>query len=176
MKKKLLLIATSFVFTVCIYAQPVQQKVSDKLTITFPGKPEEQKPAGDTGPAIYSYSKDSSTSYMAMSYDLSPMGLTADAVASMGDGLWDQMKTGMTAQLGGATITKDEKVNYKGVDAHFLEIDGTSSTAPQLKGKKAFVYVLFLGANLHQVAFYSVKKDAKIDDGKDFFDSAIIAK
>ncbi|MBS1626911.1 MAG: hypothetical protein JSR09_07450 [Bacteroidetes bacterium] len=176
MKKKLLLIAASFVFTVCIFAQPVQQKVSDKLTVTFPGKPEEQKPAGDAGPAIYSYSKDSSTSYMAMSYDLSPMGLTAEAIAAAGDGLWDQMKSGMTQQMAGAIITKDEKAKYKDTDAYFLEIDGATSTAPQLKGKKAFVYVFFIGSNLHQVAFYSAKKDAKVEDGKDFFDSAVIAK
>jgi len=172
--KKLLLVITAFVLSVSIFAQPVQQKISDKLTITFPGKPEEQKPGGDSGPVIYTFAKDSSTAYMAMSFDLSAMGLTAETVTSMGDALWEQMKGGMLAQLAGATITKDDKVSYKGKDGHRLEIDGSSSTAPQLKGKKAFVYVFFLGANLHQVAFYSTKQDAKIDDAKDFFVSAVI--
>jgi len=160
-----------------LQAQSVQQKISDKVTVTFPGKPEEQKPAGDSGPKIYTYSaKDSISMYMAVNVDMSPFGLNADMITSMGDGIWEQMKPGMVAQWGGAVVTKDEKRTIKGKDVYYMEVDGTNSSAPNLKGKKAFMYIFFMGATLHQFGFYSSNKDAKEADAKTFFDSISIEK
>jgi hypothetical protein len=110
-----------------------------------------------------------------MSFDLSNMGLTADMISTMGDGLWEQMKGGLVAQMGGATLTKDEITNFKGKSSMYMEIDGSGSSAPQLKGKKAFGYVFFIGSVIHQVLYYSADPAAKKENATAFFDSIEIA-
>lgn len=157
-----------------IMAQKTVQKISDKVTVTFPAKPEQQTPMGDNGPRMFTLTKDSSSMYMAMALDLTPMGLSVETIESMGDGLWDMLTGNMTQQMGGAEIVKSEKTQIKGKTGRYLEIDGAKSTAPNLKGKRAFCYLFFVGSNLHQFAYYTDKKDATVNDAKDFFDSIAI--
>jgi len=170
--KKLLSFILAASLSLSAFAQPTTQALSEKVKVVFPGKPEEIK--APNGAIVYTFKKDSSVAYMAMSFDLSAMGLTADVIASAGDMLWDQMKGGMVAQMGGATIAKDEVTQFKGKSSLYMEIDGSNSSAPQLKGKKAFGYMFFLGAVLHQVLFYSGDTTAKKEDGSAFFDSVSI--
>ena len=160
------------VFSSMAFSQKVEQKLSEKVKVTFAGKPEEKK--AENGAVVYYYTKDSTLAYMGMSLDLSAMGLTAEAVSALGDGLWDQIKNGMLAQMPGATISKDQIVTLKGKNSLYVEIDGSNSTAPQLKGKKNFGYLFFVGAVLHQVSFYSTNPAAKLEDAKEFFDSVVI--
>lgn len=167
----------SFILAICVtvasFAQATEQKISEKVKITFPGKPEEADMPN--GPKVFSFKKDSSVAFMGMAFDLSPMGLTEDVIAAAGDGLWDQIKGGMMAQMAGANLVKDDVVQYKGKNALYLEIDGTGSTAPQLKGKKAFGYLFFSGAILHQILYYSAEATAKKEDATAFFDSLVIS-
>ena len=170
--KKLLIVLSVLILSQTAFCQATEQKISEKVKIVFPGKPEEQK--GANGAVVYNFTKDSTLSFMAMSLDLSPMGLTAEAVTAMGDGLWDQIKNGMLMQMPGATISKDQVTTIKGKSCLYLEIDGSNSTSPLLKGKKNIGYMFFVGALLHQVSFYSTNPPAKIDDAKGFFDSMVI--
>jgi hypothetical protein len=175
--KKIIAVVAFVTMQGLVNAQPVQQKISEKVMVTFPGKPEEQKPGGDSGPIIYTFTdKDSANIYMAMNFDLSAMGLTPEVVTSMGDALWEQMKPGMVAKWGGAVIIKDEKRTIKDKELHYIEVDGTNSAAPNLKGRKAFMYIFFMGAALHQIGFYLGSKDVKEDAAKLFFDSIVIEK
>ena len=168
----------SFFIASCIavasFAQATEQNLSENVKVVFPGKPE----ATDlpNGPKVFSFKKDSTIAYMGMAFDLSPMGLTEDVIASSGDGLWDQIKGGMMGQMAGASLVKDEVVQFKGKSALYLEIDGSGSTAPQLKGKKAFGYLFFSGAILHQVLYYSSDPAAKKEDATAFFESVVISK
>ena len=83
--------------------------------------------------------------FMGMSFDLSAMGLTADVISSMGDGLWDQMKGGMVAQMGGATLAKDEVTQFKGKSSLYVEIDGTKfNCRHNIKAKKHMVMCFLL--------------------------------
>jgi hypothetical protein len=173
MKKIVCFVAASFM-VVASFAQSAEQKISDKVKVMFPGKPEEVK--APNGATVYTFKKDSSVAYMGMAFDLSAMGLTADMIASAGDALWDQLKGGMTQQMGGAVIAKDEVLTFKGKNSLYLEIDGKESTTAQLKGKKAYGYVFFIGSVLHQVLYYSGDKGAKKEDATAFFDSVTITE
>lgn len=174
MFKKFFILAVAAGLSLAVHAQGTVQKLSDKVTVTFPGKPDETK--NPVGGNIYTYKKDSTNMFMAMSLDLSAAGLSPEIIESMGDAFWDQMTTGMTQQMQGAVITKFEKAQVKGKDGRYLEIDGTKSSAPNLKGNKAFCYLFFIGANLHQFAYYTSNKAGSIADAKDFFDSIVIEK
>ena len=171
--KKLISFVLAASISLAAFAQPTTQAISEKVKVVFPGKPEEIK--APNGALVYSFVKDSSISYMGMSFDLSAMGLNADMIAAAGDALWEQMKGGMLAQMAGATLSKDEVTNFKGKSSLYMEIDGSASTAPQLKGKKAFGYVFFIGSVLHQVLFYSASPTAKKEDGTAYFESVVIA-
>jgi hypothetical protein len=155
------------------FAQPTTQAISEKVKVVFPGKPEEVK--APNGALVYNYVKDSVTAYMGMSFDLSALGLTAEVIASAGDAMWEQMKGPMVAQMAGGTLAKDEVTTFKGKSSLYMEIDGTNSTAPQLKGKKAFGYVFFIGSVLHQVIYYSSDPAAKKDNAATFFDSVVVS-
>ncbi|MFK5027046.1 hypothetical protein ACI39O_27050, partial [Klebsiella pneumoniae] len=63
---------------------------------------------------MFTLTKDSSSMYMAMALDLTPMGLSVETIESMGDGLWDMLTGNMTHQMGGAEIVKSEKTQIKG--------------------------------------------------------------
>jgi len=170
--KKILFLFLAASISMTAFAQSTTQTISEKVKVVFPGKPEEVK--APNGATIYTFKKDSSLSYMGMAFDLSAMGLTAEAIAAAGDMLWDQMKGGMVAQMAGATLAKDEVTQFKGKSSLYLEIDGSKSEAPQLKGKKAYGYVFFIGSVLHQVLFYSADPKSKKEDGAAFFDSVTI--
>jgi hypothetical protein len=173
MYKKLLLVSLVVISTCTLMAQSTPQKLSDKVTVTFPGKPEEQKLGNGAG--AFSYKKDSSQTYIGMSVDLSPMGLSAELVQSLGDGLWDQMLATMPAQMGGSTIVKSDKTTFKGKSSLYLEVDGKSSSNPEYKDKRIFAYMFFIGSSLHQVA-YRTSGDALPAEAKSFFDSVTIAQ
>jgi hypothetical protein len=171
--KKIVSFVLAASISLAAFAQPTTQAISEKVKVVFPGKPEEIK--APNGAVVYSYAKDSSVSYKGISFDLSAMGLNADMIAAAGDALWEQMKGGMIAQLAGATLSKDEVTNFKGKSSMYMEVDGTASIAPELKGKKAFAYTFFIGSVLHQVWYYSANPAAKKEDATAFFDSVVIA-
>jgi predicted lipoprotein with Yx(FWY)xxD motif len=171
--KKLLSFILVTSMSLAAFAQPTTQSISEKVKVVFPGKPEEVK--APNGATVYTFKKDSSLAFMGMAFDLSAMGLTAETIAAAGDMLWDQLKGGMVAQMAGATLAKDEVTQFKGKSSLYLEIDGIKSEMPQLKGKKAYGYVFFIGSVLHQVLFYSADPKSKKEDGAAFFDSVTIA-
>ena len=173
MKKIVCFVVASFM-VIASFAQSTEQKISEKVKVMFPGKPAEVK--APNGATVYTFKKDSSVAFMGMSFDLSAMGLTADMIASAGDALWDQLKGGMTQQMGGAVIAKDEVLTFKGKSSLYLEVDGTESTNAELKGKKAYGYVFFIGSVLHQVLYYSADKGSKKEDATAFFDSVTISQ
>lgn len=153
-------------------AQKTEQKLSDKVKISFPNKPEEEKlPTGGTA---FVCKTDSNSACFAMSMDLSPMGLSAEVIAAAGDALWEQLKGGLVSQMAGATIAKDQILPFKGKNALYLEIDGAKSSAPLLKGKKAFGYTFFIGAVLHQVMYYTAPTESLPESAKTFFESTVI--
>lgn len=157
-----------------VNAQNVAHKVSEKVTVQFPTKPEEKSMNGIT--IFFSKDKDTSKGYGAMVFDLSAMGLTGDPIEMLGDGFWEQFKAGMTGQMAGATISKDQITKFKDKNSLYLEIDGMNSADETLKGKKAFGYVFFIGPVMHQVLFYSTNPSAKVADGQAFFDGIEIGK
>jgi hypothetical protein len=172
--KKILSFFVATCITVASFSQATEQQLSEKVKVVFPGKPETTEVPN--GPKIFSYKKDSTIAYMGLAFDLSPMGLTEEVIAAAGDGLWDQLKGQMMSQMPGANLAKDEVVQFKGKSALYLEIDGKDATVPQLQGKKAFGYLFFNGAILHQVFFYSSNATAKKEDATAFFDSVVISK
>lgn len=170
MKKTILAIGLFLASFAVVSAQKTEQVVSEKMKVVFPVKPEKQDmPNG--GSMFQAKSADGNTSYIAMSLDLSGMGLTAEVVESMGDMLFEQVKMGMSSQMGGAEISKDEVVTFKGKKALYVEIDGKNATGEEIKGKKAFLYIFFIGAQMHQVGFRSSKAGATKDDEKEFLES-----
>lgn len=171
--KKLLSLILAASISLAAFAQATTQSISEKVKVVFLGKPEEMK--APNGALVYTFKKDSSVAYIGLSFDLSAMGLTADIVTSMGDGLWEQMKVAMAAQMGGATLAKDEVTQFKGKSSLYVEIDGSNSTSPQYKGKKAYGYMFFIGSVLHQVLYFSGDTTSKKEDGATFFDSVTIA-
>ncbi|MFN9998534.1 MAG: hypothetical protein ACK52X_02805, partial [bacterium] len=100
MKKYLLSLLSLFIACIAV-AQPSSIVLSEKIKITFPGPIDSSSSFSQMGAKVYSYSvKDSSLNYSALSMDLSPMGLQAEMVSSMGDAIWEQIKTGMLQQMG----------------------------------------------------------------------------
>lgn len=155
-------------------AQLTPQTLSEKVKVIFPGIPEEKKlPAGGS---MFMYAKDTGTGYMAMGLDLSAMGITPEIVTALGDVIWEQLKAGIPAQMGGVTIAKDQLIQFKGQSSLYLELDGSKSENEQFKGKKAFGYLFFLGSVLHQVMYLSASPDAKADDAAPFFNSVEITR
>jgi|SRR5574343_565593 len=154
--------------------QNVPQKISEKVTVIFPVKPEEKSANGAT--VYFASDKDSTKSYGALVFDLSAMGLMGDPIEMMGEGFWEQLKAGMSSQMAGANINKDMITKFKDKNSLYIEIDGTNAADANLKGKKAFGYIFFMGPVLHQVLYYSTNKDAKAEDAKAFFDSVEIGK
>ncbi len=115
--KKILSFILAASLSLTAFSQASTQTISEKVKVVFPGKPEELKMPN--GALVYNYQKDSSIAYMGMSLDVSVMGLTPEMITTYGDGLWDLMKGGLGAQLGGATIDKDAIVSFR-VKALFM--------------------------------------------------------
>ena len=172
--KKLTLSFLLLVVTVAVHAQNIAQKLSDKVTVQFPTKPSEKSLNGAT--IFYSTDKDTSKGFGALVFDLSAMGLPGDPIEMMGDSFWEQLKAGMSSQMAGANISKDLITKFKEKNSLYVEIDGANSSDENLKGKKAFGYIFFIGPVLHQVLFYSTNPSAKAEDGQTFFDSVEIGK
>jgi hypothetical protein len=125
---------------------------------------------------MFMYAKDTGTGYMAMGLDLKAMGISPEIVTALGDVIWEQLKAGIPAQMGGVTIAKDQVLQFKGQSCLYLELDGTKSDNEQFKGKKAFGYLFFLGSVLHQVMYLSAAPNASADDAAPFFNSIEIAR
>lgn len=172
--KKLLLSIVLMVSIVVVNAQSIAQKLSEKVTVQFPIKPQEKSMNGAT--IFYAADKDTTKGFGALVLDLSGMGLAGDPVEMMGDSFWDQLKAGMSGQMAGASISKDQITKFKEKNSLYIEIDGTNSADETLKGKKAFGYIFFIGPVLHQILFYSTNPSAKAADGQAFFDSVEIGK
>jgi hypothetical protein len=170
--KKIIPFILAILLTTSSFAQNTEQLLSEKVKVVFPGKPEKQ--TTPNGATVYVNMKDSNTYYMGMSLDLAPLGLTEEMILSAGDGLWEQMTGPMMAQLPGAALTKDSVMSWKGKSCLYMEIDGSKSTAPLLKGKKAFIYAFFVGSLIHEVVYYSTSPTAKASDAKVFFESVAI--
>ncbi|MBL7760806.1 MAG: hypothetical protein JNK08_08930 [Sediminibacterium sp.] len=174
MQKILLLLMLVFFLQGSLQAQLTPQPLSEKVKVIFPGIPEEKKlPAGGS---MYMYAKDTGTGYMAMGLDLTAMGISSEIVTALGDVIWEQLKAGIPAQMGGVTIAKDQIIQFKGQNCLYLELDGTRSENEQFKGKKAFGYLFFLGSVLHQVMYLSAAPNASADDAAPFFNSIEIAR
>jgi hypothetical protein len=172
--KKLILSLVLLVSIVVVNAQSIAQKLSDKVTVQFPTKPSEKSLNGAT--IFYAVDKDTSKGFGALVFDLSAMGLAGDPIEMLGDSFWDQLKAGMSSQMAGANISKDLITKFKEKNSLYVEIDGANSSDENLKGKKAFGYIFFIGPVLHQVLFYSTNPSAKAADGQAFFDSVEIGK
>lgn len=172
--KKAFLSLVLFASIAVVKAQNVAHKVSEKVTVQFPTKPDEKSMNGIT--IFFAKDTDTTKGFGAMVFDLSAMGLTGDPIEMMGDSFWEQFKAGMTAQMAGATINKDQITRFKDKNSLYLEIEGSNSADEPLKGKKAFGYVFFIGPVMHQVLFYSSNPSAKAADGQGFFDSVEIGK
>lgn len=172
--KKFILAFALFASVQLVQGQNVPQKLSEKVTVVFPSKPEEKSANGAT--VFFASDKDSTKSYGALVFDLSAMGLMGDPIEMMGEGFWEQLKAGMSSQMAGANINKDMITKFKEKNSLYIEIDGANSTDANLKGKKAFGYIFFMGPVLHQVLYYSNNKDAKASDAQQFFDSVEIGK
>ncbi len=170
--KKIVSFLAAVLMVASSFAQATEQKLSDKVKITFPGTPKLQD--GENGAIVYTYAKDSSIAYMAVSIDLSALGLSAEMVAAAGDALWAQMKGPMMAKMPGAILTKDQITTFKGQSALYMELDGSKSDAPSLKGKRTFGYSFFVGAILTNITYYTTSQTATIEDAKAYFDSVVI--
>ena len=96
--KKFFVLIVCAMFSGMLFAQPAETYIGEKVKVTFPGKPDST--SNQTGAKIFTYNKDTSKIYSTLMLDVAPMGLSADMVASMGDGLWDQIKYPMMAQMG----------------------------------------------------------------------------
>jgi len=174
MKKIVLLLMLVFFLQGSSNAQLTTQPLSEKVKVIFPGIPEEKKlPAGGS---MYMYAKDTGTGYMAMGLDLNAMGISPEIVTALGDVIWEQLKAGIPAQMGGVSIAKDQIIQFKGQNCLYLELDGTKSENEQFKGKKAFGYLFFLGSVLHQVMYLSAAPNASANDAAPFFNSIEIAR
>ncbi|WP_439506665.1 hypothetical protein [Sediminibacterium sp.] len=172
--KKIVLSLVLVIGAASVHAQNIAQKLSEKVTVQFPAKPSEKTMNGAT--IFYVADKDTSKGFGALVFDLSAMGLMGDPIEMMGDSFWDQLKAGMSSQMAGANISKDLITRFKEKNSLYVEIDGTNSSDDNLKGKKAFGYIFFIGPVLHQVLFYSTNPSAKAADGQAFFDSVEIGK
>ena len=106
--------------------------------------------------------------------DLAPLGLSADMVSSMGDGLWEQLKSPMMAQMGNVDMLKDEVIQFKGKSCLKMELDISKSSAEKLKGKKMYILCFFIGSVLHQLNMITLTSTDMKEDAEAFFNTIII--
>ena len=174
MKKYLLSLLSLFIACIAV-AQPSSIVLSEKVKITFPGPIDSSSSFSQMGAKVYSYSvKDSSLNYSALSMDLSPMGLQAEMVSSMGDAIWDQIKTGMLQQMGNVDLKKDEIIQFKGKSCLKLELDISKLVSDELKGKTIYNISFFSGSVLHQLSLMVKTTDNKQKEADEFFNSLVI--
>lgn len=171
MKKVLFLIALNM-FAVSVFAQPTETYLAEKVKVTFPGKPDSS--SNEMGAKILGYKNDTTKIYGTVSVDLAPLGLSADMVSSMGDGLWEQIKSPMLAQMGDVDLLKDEVIQFKGKSCLKIELDISKSSAEKLKGKKMYMLSFFIGSVLHQLNMITLTSSDMKADAESFFNSLTI--
>lgn len=173
MKKFLLSTALSLLVVVFSFAQSTVVDVSSKVKVTFPTKAE-KTPGPMEGMTVYTTEEKNAKSYMALSMDMSAMGVTGEMISAMGPMFFEQMKAGMMGKMKGAKISKEETTTFKGKSAIYLEIDGSESSDEKIKGKKVSMYIFFIDATMHQLGVYG--KNPTKEEEKDFFDSVVISE
>ena len=175
--KKYLLLFSCILITSILTAQPTTIVLSEKIKLTFPGPIDSTSSVSQVGAKVYSYSvKDSSLNYSALSLDLAPMGLQAEMVSSMGDAIWDQLKTGMLQQMGNVDLKKDEIIQFKGKSCLKLELDNSKLVSDELKGKTIYNISFFSGSVLHQISLMVKTSDNKQKEADEFFDTLVVEK
>jgi hypothetical protein len=140
--------------------------------LNLPGKPDSA--TNPMGAKILTYKNDPAKICAALSLDVAPMGLSADMVASMGDGLWDQIKSPMMSQMGNVDILKDEVIQFKGKSCLKVELDISKSSAESLKGKKMYMLCFFIGSVLHQLNVTALTDTDMKADAEAFFNTLTI--
>ena len=159
-------------FSGMLFAQPTETYIGEKVKVTFPGKPDSS--SNEMGAKLLRYKNDTTKIYGTVTVDLSPLGLSADLVSSMGDGLWDQIKSGMMAQMGNVDILKDEVIQFKGKSCLKVELDISKAATENMKGKKMYMLCFFIGAVLHQLNVTSLTDSDMKADSEAFFNTLII--
>ena len=170
--KKFLLLVICAMFSSMLFAQPAETYIGEKVKVTFPGKPDST--SNQMGAKIFAYNKDASKICSTVTLDVAPMGLSADMVASMGDGLWDQIKSPMMAQMGNVDILKDEVVQFKGKSCLKVELDISKAASENMKGKKTYMLCFFIGSVLHQLNLTTLTDTDMKADAEAFFNTLTI--
>ena len=170
--KKFLLLIVCAMFSGMLFAQPAETYIGEKVKVTFPGKPDST--TNQTGAKILIYKNDPAKVYGTVTLDVAPMGLSADMVASMGDGLWDQIKSPMMAQMGNVDILKDEVIQFKGKSCLKVELDISKAATENMKGKKMYMLCFFIGSVLHQLNVTSLTDTDMKADAESFFNTLTI--
>ncbi|MFN5427061.1 MAG: hypothetical protein ACK5BO_03415 [Bacteroidota bacterium] len=171
--KKYLLSLSCLLIAGMLIAQPSTTVIGEKIKVTFPGPVDStSNPMG--AKIIRSASKDSTLLYAALSLDLAPMGLQAEMVSSMGDALWEQLKSGMVQQMGNVDVKKDEIVQFKGKSCLKMEIDISKIVSAEMKGKTMYTLAFFSGSVLHQLSVTANTTDSKQQDAEAFFNSLVL--
>jgi hypothetical protein len=109
-----------------------------------------------------------------MSMDMSLMGLQAETIKNMGDGIWNQMKSGMIQQMGSASVKKEEFVQFKGKKCLKLELDVSKTNSEELKGNNLYSINFFSGSNFYQISVLSRSNFSKLIEAEDFFNTLVI--
>jgi hypothetical protein len=170
--KKLLLLVVGAIVSGTLFAQPAETYIGEKVKVTFPGKPDSS--SNEMGAKILGYKNDTTKIYGTVSVDLAPLGLSADMVSSMGDGLWEQIKSPMLAQMGDVDLLKDEVIQFKGKSCLKIELDISKSSAEKLKGKKMYMLSFFIGSVLHQLNMITLTSSDMKADAEAFFNTLTI--
>ena len=170
--KKYLLSITSLLFSAHIIAQPSVTVLGEKVKITFPGNASITSNEG--GIKVFEYSKDSITIYAAMSMDVSIMGLQAETIKNMGDGIWNQMKSGILQQMSSGSVKKEEFVQFKGKKCLKLEVDISKANFEEIKGNNIYSLNFFSGSNFYQISVLSRSNLSKLIEAEDFFNTLVI--
>lgn len=155
-----------------LLAQPAQTYIGEKIKVTFPGTPDSN--VNQMGAKALTYKKDPTKAFGTVAIDLAPLGLSADMVSSMGDGLWEQMKSPMLAQMGSVDLIKDELVQFKGKSCLKMELDISKVNTPEMKGKKMYMLNFFVGSVLYQLNVIAIASDNMKDDAEAFFNTLTI--
>ena len=170
--KKYLLSITFLLFSALIIAQPSVTVLGEKVKITFPGNA--SITSNDGGIKVFEYSKDSIIIYAAMSMDVSLLGLQAETIKNMGDGIWNQMKSGILQQMSSASVKKEEFVQFKGKKCLKLELDVSKANYEELKGNNLYSFNFFSGSNFYQISVLSRSNLSKLIEAEDFFNTLVI--
>ncbi|MEI8111948.1 MAG: hypothetical protein WCH59_13260 [Chitinophagia bacterium] len=167
--KQIWMLCMSFIFCGALFGQPAQMSLSEKVKVTFPGTPDSM--TIENGAKMFLYKKDSTKKILSsVSIDLAGYGLSAEMVASMGDGLWDQIKSPMLAQMGSVDIIKDEIIQFKGKSCLKVELDISKANSSNVKGKKMYMLCFFVGSVLNQLN-YATSTDNSKEDAEAFFNT-----